>query len=140
MSRVFENLLDVTEQSLSLRVKRQNILAANVANGDTPGYTPMDISFEEQLKESLNKDKNSIDSIEFKQTSEIHLSDDDIKSSDEGELFFDPSISPNNDKNSVNIDREMSKLSMNSILYNAQTTVMSKKLALLKYAASDGNR
>ncbi|MBN2695412.1 flagellar basal body rod protein FlgB [bacterium] len=140
MSRIFENLLDVTEQSLSMRVKRENILAANVANSDTPGYTPMDISFEEQLKETLNKDVNSIDNVEFKQTSETHISNDDIKENKEGELFFDPSISPNNDKNSVDIDREMSKLSMNSILYNAQTTVMSKKLALLKYAASDGNR
>lgn len=140
MSRIFENLLDVTEQSLSMRVKRENILAANVANSDTPGYTPMDISFEDQLKETLNKENNSIDNIEFKQTTETHISDDDIKEREEGELFFDPSISPNNDKNSVDIDREMSKLSMNSILYNAQTTVMSKKLALLKYAASDGNR
>lgn len=133
---IFEKLLDVTEKSLDLRVNRQNILASNIANQDTPNFTPVDISFENELKQHLENDEKA----EILKTNEKHFENIQNIEDENGELFFDPSHSPNNDKNTVNIDREMSKLSINSVLYNAQTTVLNKKLALLKYAATDGNK
>lgn len=138
-TRLFEHLFDVTEKSLDYRIKRQNVLSGNIANIDTPGFTPLDISFEEQLADMLNQEQGS-NKVDMRQTDQQHLSLADSETDPDGELFFDPSTSPNNDKNSVDIDQEMSKLAMNALLYNAQTTVISKKLSLLKYAATDGSR
>lgn len=137
-NKLFDNLINTVGKSLDLRVKRENIISSNISNIDTPGYTPMDISFDEQLKELLDKNKNS--EVDITSTDKRHITDkvniDDV----EGELFFDPHASPNNDRNTVDLDQEMSKLSINSVLYNAQVTVLNKKLALLKYAATDGGK
>jgi flagellar basal-body rod protein FlgB len=136
-NKLFDNIINVTKKSLDLRVKRENIISANISNIDTPGYTPMDISFDEQLKELLNKDNEE---VKIEKTDKMHISDELSIDQVEGELFFDPHVSPNNDRNTVDLDQEMSKLSINSILYNAQVTVLNKKLAMLKYAATDGGK
>jgi len=139
-NKLFDNLINTVGKSLDLRVKRENIISSNISNIDTPGYTPMDISFDEQLKSLIDKDKNENRDVNITSTDKMHITDeldiDDIN----GELFFDPHASPNNDRNTVDLDQEMSKLSINSILYNAQVTVLNKKLALLKYAATDGGK
>ena len=135
--KLFDNLIDTIGKSLDLRVKRENIISSNIANIDTPGYTPMDISFDKQLKEML--DEND-DDVKMRATDKMHISEEITPENIEGELFFDPHSSPNNDRNSVDLDQEMSKLSINTILYNAQVTVLNKILALLKYAATDGGK
>ncbi len=137
-NKLFDNLIDTVGKSLDLRVKRENIISSNISNIDTPGYTPMDISFDDELKELLDKDKNT--EVDIQATDKMHITDEISIDDVEGELFFDPHASPNNDRNTVDLDQEMSKLSINSILYNAQVTVLNKKLALLKYAATDGGK
>ena len=137
-NKLFDNLIDTVGKSLDLRVKRENIISSNISNIDTPGYTPMDISFDDELKELLDKDKNN--EVDIQATDKMHITDEINIDDIEGELFFDPHASPNNDRNTVDLDQEMSKLSINSILYNAQVTVLNKKLALLKYAATDGGK
>ena len=42
------------------------------------------------------------------------------------------------DGNSVNPEREAVKLTQNSVVYNALTTSISKRMSMLRYAASDG--
>ena len=44
----------------------------------------------------------------------------------------------NQDGNAVDIDRTMSALAENALQYQASTRVVAKKMALLKYVASDG--
>jgi len=137
-NKLFDNVLNTVGKSLDLRVKRENIISGNIANVDTPGYTPMDISFDQQIKDLLGKD--DADKLDMVSTDRKHIQDELDMNDVNGELFFDPHSSPNNDRNSVDLDQEMSKLSINSILYNAQVTVLNKKLALLKYAATDGGK
>ena len=137
-NKLFDNVLNTVGKSLDLRVKRENIISGNIANVDTPGYTPMDISFDQQIKDLLAKDDG--DKLDMVSTDSKHIQSDLNPDDVNGELFFDPHSSPNNDRNSVDLDQEMSKLSINSILYNAQVTVLNKKLALLKYAATDGGK
>ena len=41
------------QQALSIREARQTILAANIANADTPGYQARDIDFSRQLQQAM---------------------------------------------------------------------------------------
>ncbi|MCE1839845.1 flagellar basal body rod protein FlgB, partial [Enterobacter hormaechei] len=41
------------QEALALRNQRQEILSANIANADTPGYQARDIDFAAQLKKTL---------------------------------------------------------------------------------------
>lgn len=40
------------QEALNLRAQRQEILAANIANADTPGYQARDLDFASELKKS----------------------------------------------------------------------------------------
>lgn len=40
------------QEALNLRAQRQEVLAANIANADTPGYQARDMDFASELKKS----------------------------------------------------------------------------------------
>lgn len=45
------DIFGIHEQALMLRGKRAEVLASNLANGDTPGYKARDLDFKEILSE-----------------------------------------------------------------------------------------
>ncbi|NOT11309.1 MAG: flagellar basal body rod protein FlgB [Methylococcaceae bacterium] len=49
----FDTALKIHPQALILREKRSEILAANLANADTPNYKARDLDFASVLKQSL---------------------------------------------------------------------------------------
>lgn len=51
-----ENTFHFQQEALSIRNKRQEILAANIANADTPGFQARDIDFASELKKPLKTD------------------------------------------------------------------------------------
>ena len=44
--------LDFQTKALVLRSQRQQVLAANIANGDTPGYVAKELNFSQALREA----------------------------------------------------------------------------------------
>ncbi len=50
----FNNALSIHPQALALREKRSEILAANLANADTPDYKARDLDFKAVLKQTLS--------------------------------------------------------------------------------------
>jgi flagellar basal-body rod protein FlgB len=55
-------------------------------------------------------------------------------------VFDNPEGPVTNDGNNVDMEKEMATLAENSILYRAAIQLINKKLASMKYAASDGGR
>ena len=51
---IFSTTINVLEKNLDLRVKNHNLISANIANAETPGYIPTTLSFEKELKTALN--------------------------------------------------------------------------------------
>ena len=56
------------------------------------------------------------------------------------EVEDNPDADVNPDRNTVDLDKEMSTLAENSILYKAALTLINKKMAMLKYGIGDGGR
>ena len=48
-----DNALSFQQQALGLRAYRQQVLAGNIANSDTPSYKAMDFNFSAALKEAV---------------------------------------------------------------------------------------
>lgn len=48
----FENALGIHEQALRMRERRSELLAANIANADTPGYKARDLDFRTMLRDA----------------------------------------------------------------------------------------
>ena len=49
----FDKALGIHPQALAMREKRSEVLAANLANADTPGYKARDLDFKSILKQNL---------------------------------------------------------------------------------------
>jgi len=56
------------------------------------------------------------------------------------DVYDNPEGQTNNDGNNVDLEREMAQLGENSIIYKTAIQLINKKLAALRYAATEGNR
>lgn len=140
--KIFDDTLSRLERSMDARLIRHGVLAGNVANIDTPGYKPKDIDFAGVLALPLEGGG------ELGRTQPGHMDASGSTAGPGTGAGLDPSevrvveapgVSPSLDGNGVDIDRAMSALAENSLQYGASAKAASKKLAILRYAASDGN-
>ncbi|MDD5578841.1 MAG: flagellar basal body rod protein FlgB [Methylobacter sp.] len=53
----FNNALGIHPQALALRERRSEVLAANLANADTPNYKARDLDFKSVLKHNMPSDQ-----------------------------------------------------------------------------------
>ena len=133
MKLLFDRLTSTIGHHLDLRLERGNILTANLANADTPGYTPVELKFDEALAKHLE----NRDAPGMRRTSVEHRGS--LNGVPEGEMEFDFFSLADESGNSVDLDHEMSKLAENQLLYQAMTRVYSKRMALVKYAIAEGS-
>ena len=132
MSVLFDRLTATLERSLDFRLERGNVVSANLANVDTPGYTPVELKFDEQLQQYLNGEMPP----GLETTDEGHMST--VLGEPRADVEFDYFALPNQDGNSVDLDHEMMKLSENQIQYRSSTVFYNKRMALMKYAITEG--
>jgi len=117
--QLFDGLHMGLERALDLRRTQHVLTAGNLANADTPGYIAREVPFDEVL------------------SSEIRAAERGEERGDSPVRDIAP-VPWALDGNSVNPEREAVKLTENSLLYNALTTGVSKRMAMLRFAATDG--
>ena len=54
MKLMFDRLSATLEHAMDLRLERGNMISGNIANVDTPGFTPVNIEFDQQLADFLS--------------------------------------------------------------------------------------
>ena len=114
-------------EAMNYRAARQDLIASNIANVDTPNYKPRDISFEKALvakKAALLKDDSN--QLKMAQTDAGHIKPEVQTSSYKPTLFFRDGHMARNDGNSVDIDVETTEMSKNSIMFNALVAAKKK--------------
>lgn len=126
---IFDRTVGVLGKVLDLRNRSQQIISSNLANIDTPGYTPSRLRFEEDLQQALD-DKSQA-------APQRHVKHFDITSGSLEQVNGRVErLSQNNglgDQNGVDLDQEMVAQAENQIFYEAATQMLNKKLGLLKY-------
>jgi flagellar basal-body rod protein FlgB len=132
MSNLFDKTTDALATSLQLRQVRHNVTSANIANAETPGYHAKKVEFEGALARALD-----MDGLGKLSTSHgDHYSVGGKPTVDPG-IYENPDVAMNNDGNTVDLEKEMSALAENSILYKSALQLINKKMASLKYAISE---
>lgn len=114
-------------ENLSFRNEKQKIIAANIANINTPGYKTKDVKFSSLLEEKKEKD------LPLKVTNPKHIPffiEDKPKST--YEVYEVKGLQEQNDGNNVNLDREISKMAQNKILFDAISNSIKKDAAFFK--------
>ena len=132
IDRLFGTTLDLLSKNIDLRAKNHNMISANLANVETPNYTPTSLSFEDELRGAL-KGKKGTPAV----TNPRHIPLKGQSSSLEqvqGRVLETPSASPGKDNNGVELEAEMGRMVENQLMYNASIQILSKKFEGLKYA------
>ena len=132
---LFDNMINALGVAMNFRMMNHDIITSNIANANTPGYKAKKLDFEDQLKVAMDLDGSH--TMKTSDPRHFVTSNGGIRDV-RGNIFFDPRINVRNDLNSVDIDAQSAALADNELLYNAAAQVLSKKLALLKYAANEG--
>jgi len=106
--------VDILARAMSMRLKRHGAIAGNIANAETPGYRPKQVAFEDELQEVVKS--GSADRL-HKMRGKVLTIDD---------------VTPRQDGNSVDLDRQMAGLAENSLMYNAAAEFLARKMKMIK--------
>ncbi|MBL0686448.1 MAG: flagellar basal body rod protein FlgB [Sulfurospirillum sp.] len=122
------------ESALTSRSLRQDMIAGNIANIDTPFYKSRDIDFESALieKTKLMYENKETKELKMAQTDDKHMSAikgfDSLKST----IYLRDGHMARNDANTVDLDVETTELGKNSIMFNALTAALKKNSQIFK--------
>ncbi len=110
------NLLGPHPEALRLRSARAEILAGNLANGDTPGFRARDIDFAATLERAMNGDTNpSQGSMTLAVTRADHLRATDTPQQAFDELLYRTPLMPSIDGNTVDVELERAAMAQNNL-------------------------
>jgi flagellar basal-body rod protein FlgB len=116
--------------SLNFRKLKNDLIASNIANAETPNYKAKKIDFEEALARAIDVDDQS--TIHINNQRHFNVGSDE-GSTLEPEIYDNPNGIVSEDGNTVNRDQEMAEMAENKILYDASIQLLNKKLGLMKY-------
>jgi flagellar basal-body rod protein FlgB len=121
-----DNMFPLMEDLLTRTSKRQQALASNVANLDTPGYHSKDFSFDEQLA-----------SITMSATSAAHITP--LENTTSAHMYEVGSPEKQNGNN-VDLEREMTEITKNGLQYITLVQYLNQKIKTLRSAITGGGQ
>lgn len=122
--------LDFYQQALGLRHQRQQVLASNIANADTPHYKARDFNFAEALSRASRREGG----LALSTTSARHIVGGTNGSGVARDLLYRVPDQPSLDGNTVNMDRERVQFADNSVRYQTALTMARARIQGLKSA------
>lgn len=114
--------------------RRQEVVASNLANIDTPGYKTRDVSFHLTMQEILTGDTLPLNT----RKPEGELLRGWAPIALEPEVIETSGLPMRADRNNVDIDREMLKLSETSFTYAVATQLLRSKFRSIASAIQEG--
>lgn len=117
---------------------RQEIIANNIANVNTPNYRKSVVEFEELLARELYGEDDK--KLKMVRTHDRHLPPEQLPYHAEPTISVDHSTIMRADDNNVDIDIEMASLAKNQLYYNAVATELSGHVSRLKNAITSNGQ
>lgn len=132
--KIADRTINILHRSLDLRTQKQQVIAGNIANADTPGYAARKLDFEADLRQAMKAPE-----LDGRQTNAKHfpLGANGLQGV-QGRITTEKAGSAAADGNTVSVDEEMFDLAENQLLFEAGSQILKKKFSMLKFAASDG--
>lgn len=136
MKSLFSSHIHLQAKVLDMRLERQNVVAGNLANIKTPGYKARSLEFEEDLQRALGLDARG----KMTRTNADHMPAkfDPKKFSADFIKDLKPRVVQGED--AVDLDKEMTTMAKNTLLYNTVVTTLQKNFEGLKTVISEGGK
>lgn len=123
-----DDAMDFQARALKLRSYRQQLLASNIANGDTPHYKAVDIDFASALKNASQTGAQSLAA-----TSPRHISGPGGGTAG-ARVQFRGTTQPSIDGNTVDLDVERAQFADNAVRYEAAVRFLNGQIRELTTA------
>jgi flagellar basal-body rod protein FlgB len=115
---LFDTSIVGIEKAMQGSLLRQQVLANNIANANTPGYQRSDVDFQSALAQAFSSGSPTTGQLD--------------------QISFSPQVSSTGamqvDGNTVDINTENADLSENTLDYQALESVMGTRMSILKTA------
>ena len=115
-----DELLNFNHQALNLRSQRQQVLASNIANADTPGYKARDFDFKSALATAVAQpatDQAPGGTVPAR--------------APQPELSYRSVIQPSIDGNTVDMDVERAQFAENTVHFEANITMLTHQIRMM---------
>lgn len=124
LSRI-EQSLRFQGEALQLRAQRQQVLSANIANADTPGYKAVDFDFARALQSSLSGSR-----VTQHVTSPGHMTAS-FATPGSPSIAESDAVQPAQDGNTVDMDKERARFADNAVRYEATLKFLNGQIRTL---------
>ncbi len=111
--------------ALQLRSRRAQILAANLANADTPRYQARDLDFKATLEAAVGKENTTL-----RTTHPRHLGSGGTSPA-QAQIRVRTAVQASADGNTVDTQREQAAFAENAVQYQASLTFLNGKIKSL---------
>jgi flagellar basal-body rod protein FlgB len=125
---MFDNVFGIHEQALLLHGQRLSVLAANLANVDTPNYKARDVDFAAVLG---NSDGPAPLPVTVTNAAHLTMQDGGLPA---GELKYRIPYQASLDGNTVEMPVEQAAFAENNVRYQASLTFINNQISLLQFA------
>jgi len=141
IDRLFGNqTMSVLSNALRATDLEHQVIAHNLANVDTPGFKRSEVLFQSTLAAALRAQADGSDQLPGTRTNPNHLPIGEVVSpaavQPQTVVRAETALRP--DGNNVDIDAEMTRLSENTVLYQALSQLVKMKLTELRSAIREG--
>lgn len=122
-----EKALGVSPQAMALRAQRMELLSANIANSDTPGYKARDIDFAAAMRAAQGEQAG------MRRTDERHMDTRGLTDEGAAVMYRMPS-QVSMDGNTVEMHREHAAFMDNAVRFQASLNFLDGRLGSLRTA------
>jgi len=127
MIDALDKLLQFHQNALNVRAFRQQLLASNIANADTPGYKARDIDFAAALSDAGAG--RALSAASLSKTEQGHLGGS--KADEPAAVLYRTVQQPSIDGNTVDMDMERNRFADNAVHYDANLTFLNSQIKLM---------
>lgn len=133
-----DDYLRFNESALSLRAQRQQVLASNIANADTPNYKARDIDFASAMQSAVTKGSSG-SSGPLATTNASQMQPKDGSTLPDGTpLLYRQPAQGSADGNTVDMDVERNQFADNGIRYEAGISMINQQIRNMMAAIQGG--
>jgi flagellar basal-body rod protein FlgB len=130
---LFGGTLSHMQAALDVRSLRQEVLASNLANSETPGFRAVDVDFEATMREMVER-MDSAGAASAASTTPSRSLMDALT------LRADDATSIGNSQNSVDVDQQLSHLEENALMFQVTAQLMARRFQGLTNVIEEGGR
>ncbi len=125
MASSIDNFLGIHAQALGIESRRAQLLAANLANSDTPNFKARDLDFKAALAQAGAPASGA---LPLTATHGTHQSTAAAGADNDPALLYRVPLAPSLDGNTVDTQLEQASFAENAVRYQATLTLLNARL------------